>query len=95
MDMDGDNILSFREKSKSDTGWINCGFMVLDPKVLNYIDGDETVFERTPLETLATEGNLKCYRHEGFWRCMDTLRDKESLEALWASGKAPWKTWEE
>lgn len=95
LDMDSDAIRSFREKSASDTGWINGGFMVMNPAVLDYIEGDETVLERTPLETLANRGELMCYRHEGFWKCMDTLRDKEALEAKWKAGNAPWKTWSE
>lgn len=93
MDLAGDTILSFREKSKEDTGWINGGFMVLEPEVLNYIDGDTIMFEREPLETLAQEGQLDCYKHSGFWQCMDTLRDKEKLEKLIAENKAPWVWW--
>lgn len=93
MDMDGDYIGSFREKNKKDTGWINGGFMVLEPAVLNYIKDDTISFEREPLEKLANEGQLVNYKHYGFWQCMDTLRDKEKLEALWASGNAPWKVW--
>lgn len=83
----------FREKSKEDSGWINGGFMVLDPSVLDYISGDTISFEREPLEKLAAEGQLNAYRHPGFWQCMDTMRDKEKLEAMWATGKAPWKVW--
>lgn len=94
MDMEGDQVLSFREKSKNDSGWINGGFMVLEPKVLDYIEGDTTTFEKEPLERLANEGELINYKHYGFWQCMDTLRDKQKLEALWMSGKAPWKVWE-
>lgn len=94
MDIEGDIIKSFREKSKSDTGWINGGFMVLDPAVIDYIDGDATTFEREPLERLSAEGQLMCYRHYGFWKCMDTLRDKETLEKMWATGHAPWMSWE-
>ena len=91
MDFDGTNIQSFREKSKDDTGWINGGFFVLEPKVFDYLTGgDECVFEREPLTKLAQEGQLDCYKHDGFWQCMDTLREKEKLEALWASGNAPW-----
>lgn len=88
LDFNGDSVLSFREKE--DSGWINGGFMVLEPSVFEYIDGDDTMFERTPLESLAKEGQLDCYRHDGFWQCMDTLRDKEKLEKLIADGKAPW-----
>jgi glucose-1-phosphate cytidylyltransferase len=68
--------------------------MVLNPGIINYIDGDSTTFEKEPLETVASEGQLKAYKHDGFWQCMDTMRDKELLEKLWASNKAPWKVWE-
>ena len=90
MDLEEDNIQSFREKSKDDMGWINGGFMVLEPQIFEYIEGDSTTFEREPLERLSKEGQLDCYKHDGFWQCMDTLRDKEKLEALWATGNAPW-----
>ena len=93
MDIKGDQILSFREKSKEDSGWINGGFMVLEPEIFNYLSGDSCVFEREPLETLAQEGQLDCYKHSGFWQCMDTLRDKEKLESLITAGKAPWMWW--
>ena len=73
-------------------GRINGGFMVLESQVFDFIEGDETVLERGPLESLAKINQLDCYKHEGFWQCMDTLRDKEKLESLWASGNAPWKT---
>ena len=93
--MDGDDgVIAFREKSKIDNGWINGGFLVCEPKVLDYIDDDDTVLEREPMERLAAEGNLSCFKHGGFWQCMDTLRDKERVEKLWNSGNAPWKTWE-
>lgn len=94
MDISGDTIRSFREKSKSDTGWINGGFMVMEPSTLDYIDGDATVLEREPMERLAEDGELVCFRHKGFWKCMDTLRDKEALEKMWSSAEAPWKTWD-
>jgi glucose-1-phosphate cytidylyltransferase len=74
-------------------GWINGGFFVCEPSVFDYIDGDDTSWERTPLQTLATEGELVAYPHKGFWRAMDTLRDKRELEELWMTGKAPWKMW--
>lgn len=93
MDMNGTQIQSFREKSKTDTGWINGGFMVLEPAVFDYITDDKCIFEREPLERLALEGQLDCYKHEGFWQCMDTLRDKEKLESLIAAGTAPWMYW--
>lgn len=95
MDIDGKRIKSFREKSKDDMGWINGGYMVLEPEVLNYIEGDHIMFEREPLEKLALDGQLFCYKHKGFWQCMDTLRDKQRLEELWDKGKAPWKVWSE
>ena len=86
-------VKSFGEKIESNTDWINGGFMVLDPKVIDFIDGDETTFEKEPLENLSSEGELMAYKHSGFWQCMDTLRDKNSLEKMWSSGKAPWKIW--
>ena len=91
VDLDGNDVKAFREKSEHDTGWINAGFMVLEPKVLKYIKGDDTVFEREPMEKLALDGQMDCYKHKGFWQCMDTLRDKEKLEKLWYGGNAPWK----
>lgn len=93
MDMEGDFIGSFREKSSKDTGWINGGYMVLEPEVLDYIRGDSTPFEREPLEILANKGQLVNYKHYGFWQCMDTLRDKQKLEDLWETETAPWKVW--
>lgn len=86
-------VTSFREKPKGDGGMINGGFFVLSPKVVDLIEGDDTIWEREPLERLAESGELKAYPHEGFWQCMDTLRDKNLLEELWDSGKAPWKVW--
>lgn len=86
-------ITSFREKQNDDGAVINGGFMVLQPEVFDYIEGDSTVFEKAPLERLADEGQLMAYRHEGFWQCMDTQRDHQLLEKLWASGQAPWKVW--
>lgn len=91
IDLDENKVNSFREKSEHDTGWINAGFMVLEPKVLDYVKDDTVMFERGPMERIADEGQMVCYKHTGFWQCMDTLRDKEKLEKLWASGKAPWK----
>ena len=87
------NIKSFREKSQSDGAMINAGFMVLEPQVFDYIEGDSTVFEKAPLENLAKDGQLMAFKHDGFWQCMDAMRDKMQLEELWASGKAPWKLW--
>lgn len=87
-------VRSFQEKPQGDGAWINGGFFVLDPKVFNYINGgDTTIWERAPLEGLAADGQLAAYTHTGFWKCMDTLRDKIELENLWNGGKAPWKTW--
>jgi glucose-1-phosphate cytidylyltransferase len=91
--MDGTKITSFREKPAGDGAWINGGFFVLSPKVLDYIQGDETIWERDPLEQLAKEGNLNAYQHSGFWQPMDTLRDKKYLEELWEGGAPPWKKW--
>ncbi len=93
LQIENDNIESFREKSKSDTGWINGGFMVLEPKIFDYIAGDATVFEKDSLETLANQGELMAYKHGGFWQCMDTMRDKEKLESMWANNEAKWKLW--
>ncbi len=86
-------ITGFKEKLKGDGGWINGGFFVLSPRIIDYIDNDTTTWERQPLEKLAHEGQLSAFKHEGFWRPMDTLRDKVMLEELWTSGKAPWKVW--
>lgn len=86
-------ITGFKEKPNGEGGWINGGFFVLSPRVMDYIEGDGTTWERQPLEKLASEGQLSAFKHEGFWRPMDTLRDKVVLEELWASGKAPWKVW--
>lgn len=88
------SISAFREKSDDDGGMINAGFMVCQPEVLRYIAGDETIFERDPLEILAAENQLMAYRHDGFWQCMDTQRDKLQLEEHWQSGHAPWRLWE-
>lgn len=89
----GDSIESFREKRDGDGSWVNGGFMIMEPGVFDYLDGDETVLEREPLERIAREGQLMAYRHEDFWQCMDTQRDKEQLERLWSGGNAPWKVW--
>lgn len=86
-------IYSFQEKPAGDGSWINGGFFVLEPAIIDRIAGDETVFEKEPLEGLARDGQLMAYRHGGFWQPMDTLRDKQHLEALWNSGQAPWKVW--
>jgi glucose-1-phosphate cytidylyltransferase len=83
----------FQEKPAGDGAWVNGGFFVLEPSVLEYIDADDTVWEQQPLQHLAAMGQLSAYQHDGFWQAMDTLRDKNHLEELWSSGKAPWKTW--
>lgn len=94
LDISDDNtISSFREKSDSDGSMINAGFMVCQPEIFSYIEGDSIVFEKEPLEKVAHEGNLIAYKHTGFWQCMDTQRDRHQLEELWASGKAPWRKW--
>lgn len=93
LDFDGNKVRNFKEKPSGDGGMINGGFFVLSPEVLSYIDGDHSIWERAPLETLASEGQLAAYQHDGFWQPMDTLRDKTHLEELWQSGKAPWKVW--
>lgn len=90
---DDSSVHSFREKSSMDGALINAGYMVLEPQVFDYLDGDGCVFEQGPLQKLAAEGQLMSYRHQGFWQCMDTLREKNLLERLWQSGKAPWKIW--
>ena len=94
LDIGGDNAVhSFREKSAGDGAPINAGFMVLEPSVFDYIDGDDTVFERETLTELAEQGELMSYMHRGYWQCMDTARERETLEKLWHGGKAPWKVW--
>lgn len=91
---ENNGICAFREKSMDDGSLINAGFMVLEPEVFNYIADDTTVFEKEPLEKLAAEGELMAYKHNGFWRCMDNQRDKDTLWALWDEGRAPWKIWD-
>ena len=93
LDMQEDKVRTFKEKPKGDGGMINGGFFVLSPKVFDLLNGDECIWERTPLETLAEQGELAAYQHHGFWQAMDTLRDKTYLEELWQSGRAPWKVW--
>ena len=87
-------VSGFREKDQNDGGWINGGFMILEPQVLDLIEDDSTIFEQGPMKKLAEMGKLQAYFHNGFWQCMDTLRDKHLLESLWNAGKAPWKVWE-
>ncbi len=93
LDMEGTSIKSFREKPRGDGNWINGGFFVLEPSVIDLIKDDNTTWEREPLETLAANGELTAYKHNGFWKPMDTLRDKTELNAMWDSGNAPWKLW--
>lgn len=87
------HINEFREKTKGDGNLINIGFMVCQPEFIDYIDGDDTVLEKAPLERAARERQLMAYKHEGFWQCMDTVREKEQLERMWSEGQAPWKVW--
>jgi glucose-1-phosphate cytidylyltransferase len=93
VEFDGDRVTRFMEKPQIGEGWINGGYFVLEPAVLDYIAGDDIHFEREPLERLASEGQLMGYRHEAFWQCMDTLREKRLLESLWESANPPWKVW--
>ena len=93
LELNGDRVAQFAEKRQTGEGWINGGFFVFEPRVLDYIDDDQTSLEGKPLENLAAESQLMAYRHRGFWHPMDTMRDKQYLESLWASGKAPWKAW--
>ncbi len=93
LEFEGDRIREFTEKPQTAEGWINGAFFVVEPQVFDYIDGDDTQFEKEPLERLAAEGELMAYKHDGFWQCMDTRRDKYVLEKLWDSGEAPWKIW--
>ncbi|MGD1713934.1 glucose-1-phosphate cytidylyltransferase [Dapis sp. BLCC M172] len=95
LEMDGDRIVEFSEKLQTKEGWINGAFFVLEPGVYDYIEGDDTQWEKAPLENLAQDGQLMAYRYSGFWQCMDTLRDKRHLEKLWNSENTPWKIWEE
>jgi glucose-1-phosphate cytidylyltransferase len=93
MELDGDRVSSFAEKPQVGEGWINGGYIVLEPGVMDYIEGDATDIAREPMEQLARDGELMAFRHYDFWQCMDTLRDKLLLESLWESGRAPWKVW--
>jgi glucose-1-phosphate cytidylyltransferase len=91
--LDGTQIRSFVEKPQTSEGWINGGFFVLEPGVFDYIDGDDTAWEKGPMQRLAEDGELFAYQHEGFWQPMDTLRDRTLLNEMWEEGRAPWKTW--
>jgi glucose-1-phosphate cytidylyltransferase len=93
IELEGDRVVEFSEKPQLGEGWINGAFFVLEPQIFDYIAGDQTPWEKEPMERLARDGQLMAYRHEGFWQCMDTLRDKALLESLWAKGNAPWKIW--
>lgn len=93
LSLNGMQVTSFKEKPRGDGNWINGGFFVLSPKVIDRIEGDATFWEREPMESLATDGQFSAFFHEGFWQPMDTMRDKNLLEDLWATGKAPWKVW--
>ena len=93
LNISGDYVTQFHEKHVGESSWINGGFFVFEPEIFDYLQDDSTILERTPLETLAKEQKLTAFKHDGFWYPMDTLRDKNHLEKLWASGKAPWKIW--
>ena len=93
LNIQGDCVINFHEKPAGDGAWINGGFFVLEPSVVDLIEGDQTVWEQEPLKALAASDQLTAYKHEGFWQAMDTLREKNLLEDLWQSGKAPWKSW--
>jgi glucose-1-phosphate cytidylyltransferase len=93
--LDGDIVKQFKEKSRTDEGWINGAFFVLEPGVMDYIDGDSTQWESEPMEALVREGQLMAYRHDGFWQCMDTIHEKQQLEKLWGSNQPPWKLWKD
>jgi glucose-1-phosphate cytidylyltransferase len=90
---DGDRVAEFSEKPQTGEGWINGAFFVLEPGILDYIDGDHQMFEHEPMRRLAADGQLMAYRHHSFWQCMDTLREKQILQDLWVTGEAPWKLW--
>ena len=93
LDLDGARVSAFEEKPRGDGGWTNGGFFVLSPQVASYLGDEQTIWEQEPMHALAREGKLACYRHDGFWQAMDTLRDRNHLEELWESGEAPWRTW--
>jgi glucose-1-phosphate cytidylyltransferase len=93
LEIDGDRVSQFSEKTQVGEGWINGGFFALEPAALDYIDGDDTAWEREPLERLAAQGELMAFRHDSFWHMIDTMRDKRLMESLWTSGAAPWKVW--
>ena len=94
VEIQGDAVVEFSEKPQTGEGWINGGYMVLEPQVLDYITDDDVYFQTEPMERLAADGQLMAYRHDSFWQCMDTMRDRNMLESLWQSGHAPWKVWD-
>jgi len=94
MELEGNLVRSFEEKPHGEGGWVNGGFFVLSPRIAAYLEDDDTVFEQQPLQRLAAAGELACYRHDGFWAAMDTVRDRNYLEALWREGNAPWRVWD-
>ena len=94
IELDGDRVSEFSEKPQTTEGWINGAFFVLEPRVFDYIENDATKWEYGPMQALAADGQLMAYRHDSFWQCMDTLRDKRYLDELWARGSAPWKIWD-
>jgi glucose-1-phosphate cytidylyltransferase len=93
LDLDGERVMEFSEKPQTSEGWINGAFFVLEPGIFDYIKGDQIAWEREPMERLAQDGQLMAYKHNGFWQCMDTLRDKKLLNDLWDAGESPWKVW--
>jgi glucose-1-phosphate cytidylyltransferase len=93
-EFDGDQVARFSEKPQAAEGWINGAFFVLEPQIFDYIEGDDTQWEKQPMERLAADGQLMAYKHKDFWQCMDTMRDKDLLEAIWNEGAPPWRTWE-
>jgi glucose-1-phosphate cytidylyltransferase len=93
MSFDGDQVTAFTEKPQTIEGWINGAFFVLEPEVFDYIEGDATQWEKEPLTNLARDGQLMAYKHDSYWQCMDTLREKHILEELWKTGNPPWKVW--
>jgi glucose-1-phosphate cytidylyltransferase len=95
LQLEGNKVKLFQEKPQSGEGWINGGFFVMEPEIFDYLDDDTTVLETSPMARLVKDKQLAAYKHEGFWQCMDTLREKQLLEALWSQGKAPWKMWDE
>jgi glucose-1-phosphate cytidylyltransferase len=94
LDLHDDLVRAFDEKPQTGEGWVNGGFFLLEPEVLEYVEGDTTAWESTPMEQLAKDGQLVAYRHDGFWHCVDTLRDLQTLQRQWDTGRAPWRIWQ-